>query len=134
MTAELDYLTGTSDERAEVSPGELRDDRARRAHFGSDVDPLMVPFDWADLTNARTFGCKVIIAREDDGFVSCAARLPGVVSQGDTFDQALDGIREALSGALATYLDMNVSIPWMAEGEVEACGSDPVSKWIDVDV
>jgi predicted RNase H-like HicB family nuclease len=92
-----------------------------------------VVWEWADFTQVRRFGCKVIIARDDGGFVSFAAHLPGAVSQGDTFEDAVAGIREALAGTIASYLEHGEEIPW-SEDAVEVHGSDPVSRWIDVDV
>lgn len=131
-------MTGTCETRNEgqtVPPGTMRDDHPERTSWG-DAGPLAViqwspPF-WSEPSQSR-FECEVIIAREDDGFVSYAALLPGVVSQGDTFEKALEGVREALVGAITSYLTHNEPIPW-TEGEVEVHGSDPVSKWIDVDV
>lgn len=82
------------------------------------------------VTNSRIFECNILIVREDEGFSAHCATLPGVVSEGDTVDEAIEHITEALSGALALYLESG-RIPWRkndVEGKVEA------QKWILVDV
>ncbi len=61
------------------------------------------------------FSCKVFVLEEDSEYSVFAADLPGVVSQGDTINDALENIREALEGALAEYLDDGGTVPWSAE-------------------
>lgn len=43
----------------------------------------------------------VITPAEEGGFVATVPRLPGAVSEGETVDEALDGICEAITGVLA---------------------------------
>ena len=59
------------------------------------------------------FKCEVRIFKEDDGYFSVAADLPGAVSQGETVEEAVENIQEALEGLLGAYLSSDTgSIPW----------------------
>jgi predicted RNase H-like HicB family nuclease len=82
----------------------------------------------------RRYRCHVIICPEEDGGYSAVAlRLPGVVSQGDTEDEALHNIAEAFRGAVQTYLDDDGGIPWQDSCDME-CTEGSVKRWILVDV
>lgn len=75
---------------------------------------------WKVFTEGRTFECRVIIVSEETGFSAHAADLPGVVSQGDTVEDALSNITQACRGAISEYLTTRV-IPWSEvsiEGEI----------------
>ncbi|MDZ7616015.1 MAG: type II toxin-antitoxin system HicB family antitoxin [Patescibacteria group bacterium] len=65
------------------------------------------------------------------GFSAIAARLPGVVSEGETEIEAIDNIVEAFQGAVAFYLDERGVIPWtdVAVERTEGCKE----RWIVVD-
>jgi predicted RNase H-like HicB family nuclease len=64
------------------------------------------------------FRCGVVVEQEDDGSFSVyVPRLPGVASQGDTAQEALANIEEALAGALASYIHDGVEIPWEGESD-----------------
>ncbi len=39
--------------------------------------------------------------------------LPGCASQGDTIEEALENIREALKGCMESYLEHDEVIPWV---------------------
>lgn len=52
---------------------------------------------------------KVIVQKgEDSGFVVECPALPGCVSQGETVDQALENIREAIQAWLAAEYGENI--------------------------
>ena len=71
--------------------------------------------DWSTLPTG-TYLCRAIICAEvDGGFSAYAARLPGVVSEGDTFDEAVANVSEAFRGAIESYLSDGGSIPWVDE-------------------
>ncbi|HYB74808.1 MAG TPA: type II toxin-antitoxin system HicB family antitoxin [Candidatus Sulfotelmatobacter sp.] len=61
---------------------------------------------------------------EDGGFVVECPALPGCVSQGETVDEALANIREAIQGILAVRRQHGLPIPEesrrLVEVEVEA--------------
>jgi predicted RNase H-like HicB family nuclease len=54
----------------------------------------------------------VIFEKESDGGYSvyCPA-LPGCVSQGDTYEEALSNIKEAITGYIKSLIDDNLPIP-----------------------
>lgn len=53
--------------------------------------------------------CHILLT-EDDGIVSAVVlNLPGAGSCGDTEAEALENVREAIQGVLASYGD---SVPW----------------------
>ena len=76
---------------------------------GAFVDTLgrWEPFDEA------TIQCRVVICPEEDGgFSAYATRLPGVVGQGDSFEECLEDVREAFRAAISTYRELGEVIPW----------------------
>jgi predicted RNase H-like HicB family nuclease len=77
---------------------------------------------WESFAVGEAFSCDVAIVREADGYSVHATALPGVVSEGDTIDGAIENIRDALKGALTEYVHAG-HIPWrkiIPEGEVVA--------------
>ena len=81
----------------------------------------------------NTFECRVLVCPEDDGgFSALALRLPGVVSQGDTIDDALKNIAEAFRGAVLEYQNQGKSIPWSDRDVDRPKGS--FERWILVNV
>lgn len=103
----------------------------KSTRFGSpsavfDVTP------WESLGN-NVFECRVLLCPEDEGGYSAhALRLPGVVSQGDTVDEAIDNIREAFRGAVCVYRETEQQIPWEPITVDRPAGS--LERWILVDV
>jgi predicted RNase H-like HicB family nuclease len=83
-------------------------------------------------TVAKKYRCKVyLIPEADGGFSVLAANLPGAASQGETDDEALKNIIEALEGVIASYKEAKVEIPWSERArQVE----DPNTKirWVVV--
>lgn len=61
----------------------------------------------------QKFDVLVYLIPEEGGRYSVvAANLPGAVSQGDTEEEALANIAEALEGVIETYQEAGESIPW----------------------
>lgn len=86
---------------------------------------------WEQLN--RTYRCRVILCPEDDGGYSVLTwRLPGVASQGDTEDEAIANIAEALQAALQMYLE-DGSIPWQDIDDRDV-PKNSIERWILVDV
>jgi predicted RNase H-like HicB family nuclease len=48
---------------------------------------------------------------EDGGYVACASLYPSALSQGDTFEEALANVRDALLECLAAARDLKLEIP-----------------------
>ena len=85
-------------------------------------------------TLERTYRSRVILCPEEDGGYSAVAqRLPGVVSQGDTEEDALRNIAEAFQGAVRMYLEDGGNIPWQ---DIDDTGfpRGSMERWILVDV
>ncbi len=60
-----------------------------------------------------TYRLFVRLEREDDGgFSAVLSDLPGVASQGDTEEEALENVAEAFRAAFASYRDVGTPIPW----------------------
>lgn len=74
---------------------------------------------WHKFEPGTAFTCRVLISPEDDGGYSIhALDLPGVVSQGETEEEAVENFRDAFAGVVAAYRDAEEAIPWH-DAEVE---------------
>jgi predicted RNase H-like HicB family nuclease len=59
------------------------------------------------------YSCPVYLVPEDGGGYSAGVTtLPGCYSQGDTLEEAVANIVEALEGVLETYKDRGMPVPW----------------------
>lgn len=68
--------------------------------------------------------CTVhLIPEEDGGYSAIAADLPGVASQGETEQEALDNIREAYASAIRCYKQHGKTVPWLNTPEPSEPGS-----------
>jgi len=56
----------------------------------------------------------MICADECGGFYAYATRLPGVVGEGESFEEAVESVREGFVSVLSDYLE-NGEIPWEEE-------------------
>jgi predicted RNase H-like HicB family nuclease len=86
----------------------VRQKAPRAALLGPSVTPA------APGAAVSVYECRVFLVPEPEvgGFSCLVAELPGAVSQGETEDEALANIIEALEGVLESYLDHGVPIPW----------------------
>ena len=67
--------------------------------------------DWR-LYKGGVYRCMVYLTAEDKGnFSVVAATLPGVASQGDTQEEALANISEALQAAVGVYKEDEAAVP-----------------------
>lgn len=48
---------------------------------------------------------------EEGGFTVTVPKLPGIVTEGDTFEEALERVREAIEGHLLILQEANEEIP-----------------------
>src|SRR5262249_37930497 len=63
------------------------------------------------------YPCPVYLAPEEGGGYSASvATLPGCHSQGDTFEEAVANVVEALEGVLESYRERGVPVPWRKAG------------------
>lgn len=74
---------------------------------------------------------KVALVAEETGYSAFAVGLPGVVSQGETEQEALANIREALAGAIESYLAHGEDIPW--DDALDDIPEDATIRWVAVD-
>lgn len=79
----------------------------------------------------RAYQCRVVVVSDPDGgFSAHAVDLAGAVSQGESVEEALDNIGEALEGVIAEYIASG-PIPW---GPVAIDGTPVCEKRILVNV
>lgn len=87
---------------------------------------------WFD-PESKMYRCEIRLEPDvGGGYSAYIPELPGVVSEGETEQEAVGNISEALRGALRSYLDSEQPIPWRKE--VEPLRIDEVRTWIVVDV
>jgi predicted RNase H-like HicB family nuclease len=90
--------------------------------------------EWVEYDPARHRVYEVevrLVAEVDAGGLSvCVPQLPGVVSAGETEQEALASIREALAGALKCYTEAGEPIPWVPEVTPKAAGEQ--QRWVVV--
>lgn len=79
-------------------------------------DPMSKPaVNWIAYPSQTCFECRVGLIRESDGSFSVyAINLPGVSSQGESEQEAIANISDALTGVLIEYV-ADREIPWSNE-------------------
>lgn len=81
-------------------------------------------------TTSETYHCHLEIIREDDGgFSAVVLNLPGAGSSGDTEEDAIEGAREAVTGAILAYRESGQDIPWVDSTRMPI-GQNSKQKWI----
>jgi predicted RNase H-like HicB family nuclease len=90
---------------------------------------------WRRFAAQRAFECPVLLCPECEagGFSVHALTLPGAVSQGETGQEALDNIREAIEGLVLEYRETGTAIPWQ-HVVVDDVPTDATTRWILVNV
>ncbi|HEY2415741.1 MAG TPA: type II toxin-antitoxin system HicB family antitoxin [Pirellulaceae bacterium] len=92
-----------------------------------------VAWEISDDAKSKVFECRVLICPEEDGgFSAHALKLPGVVSQGDTPEEAAERIGDAFRETLLVYQESGESIPW--EQVVIDRPKGSIERWILVHV
>ena len=83
---------------------------------------------------ATSYRCHVLLEKEEDGTYSAIVlNLPGAGSCGDSEADALANVREAVAGAIESYLAAGEEIPWGDSLAADIPG-DAKHKWILVHV
>jgi predicted RNase H-like HicB family nuclease len=62
-----------------------------------------------------------IVDEEEGGYTVVARNLPGVVSEGDDIESAIENIKDAFREMVLSYKDSGEEIPWV-DGGVEVFG------------
>ena len=76
------------------------------------------------------YRCHIRLIREDDGsFSAIVLNLPGAGSCGDTEEEALRNVREAILGVIESYIEAGDEIPWMSQDDY---GIPEGARWIVV--
>jgi len=65
----------------------------------------------------------LIEANEEGGYTITVPSLPGCVTQGDTLEEAIENVREAIAGYIETLKDLGKPIPVEVSVEI---GSEAV--------
>jgi predicted RNase H-like HicB family nuclease len=74
--------------------------------------------DWAPTRNR--YRCHVCLTRDEDGtFSAIVLNLPGCGSCGVTEEEALDNVREAVLGVVASHVAAGEEIPWVDSTQSE---------------
>ena len=73
-----------------------------------------------------------LMPEESGGFFVFASLLPGVASQGETKEEALDNIAEAFHGVVEEYKASGQPIPWSKEAFPKP--NNAIEQWILVNV
>lgn len=62
----------------------------------------------------RTYACHAVFYRDEEagGYTVVARNLPGVVSEGDSVEEAIANIIAAFGGAIESYKACGMAIPW----------------------
>jgi len=82
----------------------------------------------------KAYRCHILLLKEEDGSYSALVlNLPGAGSCGDTEEEAVRNVREAVAGAIESYLDADEDIPW-SDSLTEDIPESGKQKWILVHV
>lgn len=88
---------------------------------------------FGEWNRSEKYRCQVLVVREDDGsYSSIVVNLPGVGSCGDTEEDALANVREAVGAAIESYKEAGKDIPW-TDVDGASIPSNAKQKWILVD-
>jgi predicted RNase H-like HicB family nuclease len=76
----------------------------------------------------------ILITKDKDGTYSAVVlNLPGVGSCGDTEEEAMENVKEAVHGVLESYKEAGEDIPWK-DSSSQKISADQRQVWIIVDV
>ncbi len=92
--------------------------------------------DWATYTHECVFQCEAIFCSEDEGFSVHCLNLPGVISQGDSEQQAIENIKDAFRETILYHKETGTPIPWVEDTATERAEfpTDAKIKWLLVRV
>ena len=86
------------------------------------------------LFSENDFECRILLLPEPSGGYSAhAINLPGVVSQGESDEEAVANLQEAFAGAIQAYQEAGEKIPWTTT-ETQEKPQDAKERWIVVNV
>ena len=86
--------------------------------------------DWFE---SRAYRCHVCVVRDDDRWSVMVLNLPGTGSCGDTEQEAMENVREAIAGVIESYCEHDEEIPW-TDSNADDIPVGARHKWILVEV
>ena len=87
---------------------------------------------WTSYDTGKRYRVLVGVKKERGEFISYCLTLPGAISCGDTVEEAIENLREAVVGCILSYRDAGQEIPWTdASGSKDEYNS---TEWIAVNV
>jgi predicted RNase H-like HicB family nuclease len=97
----------------------------------SSIKLSLVP-DWRP---EKSYRCFVAVFQEDDGesFSAYVLNLPGVASSGDSAEEALANVKEAVLCAVESYETAGQDIPWESNPSLDDIPATATKRWILVD-
>lgn len=91
-------------------------------------------YSWTKEHSNPRFQFEIAICPDEDGgYFVIVPELAGVVSEGDSVEEAEANVSEAIQGALIVYREHGEPIPLRREGQPEL-PPDCIRKWIVVNV
>jgi predicted RNase H-like HicB family nuclease len=86
-----------------------------------------------DWRSRHAYRCYVCLLREDDGsFSAVVLNLPGAGSCGETEEEAMRNVDEAIRGVIESHEAFGEDVPWREIGDCEIPAGAKL-KWILVD-
>ena len=73
-----------------------------------------------------------LIPEDDGSFSAVVINLPGVGSCGDTEAEAIENVKEAMTGVLEEYTESGEDVPWIAADEMVRT-LNRHSLWVRID-
>ena len=84
-------------------------------------------------SDKERYECQAVLCPEEGGgFSAHVANLPGAVTEGDSFDEALSNIREVFADLITTYREIGKEIPW-GDKDLSFLPKECQRRWILVD-
>ena len=127
-----EQTVGTRDIEASVYGVAAQEKDARIAFDVDKAEKRVKILSWKSSEPGKRYRILAAARKEDGTFVSYCLNLTGAVSCGDSLQEAVENLREAVAGCISSYLEAGKEIPW-----TEAPGSKDeydFAEWIDVDV
>jgi len=95
--------------------------------------PLTIDPEWESIGKDRhVYRCLAVFHQEESGYSVFCPQLPGAHSQGETIEEAVANIMEAVGGLIESYIEHQEEIPWNNEFSVPPDAAE--KRWITVDV
>ncbi len=75
------------------------------------------------------YHCRLWITPDEEGYSVIVASLPGIISEGNTIDEAIEHIREAFSAAMESYIESGMPTPWTNEDPFDK-PENTIERWV----